>query len=304
MRVAVIINPASGLKSARMRGRESRRDRIARWTSEAGVSVDILETTGHGHAAEICAAIAAAGHDRVVVWGGDGTINEAAAPLVGTTTALGIIRGGSGDGLAGSLGLPRDPQEAFLFALRAAPGPIDVGWLGDRHFLNIAGVGFDAEVSHRFNRQKSRGTRGYVVEALRAVWMYRCEEYTLTAGGQTRRGPHFLIAFANGREYGSGLVITPHSDLSDGRLEMVVVDGGGPLRQFWRARRLFLRPLKPAEGILRETVTSATISGTDLRCHVDGETFDATGALELRIQPAALNVIGAGGSRTPAARRP
>ena len=293
MRTAIIVNPASGLRSARIHGRETRVDRVRRWVDEAGITADVLTTARRGHAAELCAASASGNCDRVVVWGGDGTINEAAAPLIGTTTALGIIPGGSGDGLARSLGLPRDPQAAFRLALTGIPRPMDVGWLGDRHFLNIAGVGFDAAVARRFNLSKGRGTRGYIFESLRLVWSYRCERYRVTAGDVTADGPHFLVAFANGREYGSGLPISPQSDTADGVLDLLLVAGGTPLQQIWRARRLFLNPLKPAAGILRRPVTDGVVSGENMCCHVDGETFDASGELRLRMKAGALRVIGA-----------
>ena len=293
MRTAIIVNPASGLLSARTHGRETRTDRVRRWVDESGVAADVLTTTCRGHAAELCAEFASGSRDRVVVWGGDGTINEAAAPLIGTTTALGIIPGGSGDGLARSLGLPRDPQRAFRLAITGASRPMDVGWLGDRHFLNIAGVGFDAEVARRFNRRKRRGTRGYVLESLRMVWSYRCERYTITAGDMKADGPHFLVAFANGREYGSGLPISPQSDTADGQLDLLLVAGGSALQQLWRARRLFLNPLKPASGILRRPMTEGAISGERMCCHVDGETFEASGELKIRMKAGALRVIAA-----------
>jgi diacylglycerol kinase (ATP) len=293
MRAAIIVNPASGLSSARTHRRESRTDRVRRWIDEAGIAAEVRTTTCRGHAAELCAEFAAGNRERVVVWGGDGTINEAAAPLIGTTTALGIIPGGSGDGLARSLGLPRDPQSAFKVAMTGSSRPIDVGWLGDRHFLNIAGVGFDAEVARRFNQRKGRGTRGYIVESLRMVWSYRCKRYTIAAGDVNADGPHFLAAFANGREYGSGLQISPQSDPADGLLDLLLVAGGGPFRQLWRARRLFLNPLKPAEGILRSPITEARVSGERMCCHVDGETFEVSGELEVRMKAGALRVIAA-----------
>ena len=178
-------------------------------------------------------------------------------------------------------------------ALTGKSKPIDVGWLAGRHFLNIAGVGFDAEVARRFNARKSRGTRGYLVEGLSLVASYACRTYRikLTAGSQEFNGPHFLVAFANGREYGSGLVLAPDADPSDGWFDMVVVAGGGPIRQLWRSRRLAFRRTSAAEGVFRDRVQAASIEGDHLCCHVDGEPFEAHGLVEMRIEPAALNVV-------------
>ena len=259
---------------------------------DAGVAVEVIPTTGPGHAVALSRAFAAQGYDRVVVWGGDGTINEVAGPLIHSQTILGIVPGGSGDGLAHSLGLPRDVSAAGKAALTAPARAVDVGYFGSRHFLNVAGAGFDAEVAARFNRRTSRGVRGYVSECLKAVWSYRCATYDVTTEDETLLGPRFVVAFANGREYGNGLVLVPNADPLDGRLDMVAVAHGSALMQFWRARRLAWRRLAPAAGVHRARVKGAVIQGARIRCHVDGEPFDASGRIEVRLAPGALRVAG------------
>ena len=305
MRTAIIVNPRSGLTERQLTAEGSRVDRAARWAAAQGASVEVVATTRAGHAAELAARFLAAGIERVVAWGGDGTVNEVAGPLIGSRVAVGIVPGGSGDGLARSLGLPRDPEAAFRIALTASPKAMDAGWLAGRHFLNIAGIGFDAEVARRFSLRHTRGTGGYIVEAMKRVWSYRCDDYRIRIGGGSGgsggstefSGPHFVIAFANGREYGSGLAIAPEADPSDGWLDAVIVTGGSPLRQLWRSRRLGFRPMRPAEGVWRGRVRDASIvsiAGARLVCHVDGEPFETSGEISLRLDPGALLVAGAG----------
>ena len=119
--------------------------------------------------------------------------------------------------------------------------------------------------------------------------------------GERFDGPRFVVAFANCREYGNGLVLVPNADPADGQLDMVMVAGGSPLRQFWRARRLIWRRLAPAEGVRRSRITSASVRGDVLQCHVDGQTFDATGTLAVRIRRGAMLIAGAvAGPRSPA----
>jgi len=261
----------------------------------SGTSVDVVATTAAGHGRDLAASFVSRGYDRVIAWGGDGTVNEVAGPLIGTHTALGIVPAGSGDGFAHSVGLPRDPGAALQTALTAPAIAVDVGLMGTRHFLNVAGVGFDAAVACRYDKRPTRGTATYVSESLTGVWSYRCEQYEVRAGDRTFEGPLFLVAFANGREYGSGLVMAPDASVTDGRLDMVVVSAGGPLRQFWRARRLMVRKMAPAEGLWRGRVTNASIRGDRLVAHVDGETFEASGDLNVVLQPGALMVAGASG---------
>src|SRR5690606_13300894 len=111
------------------------------------------------HAAEIAAAAAAAGTDLVIVWGGDGTLNEAGSALAGTSIPLGIIPAGSGNGLAHALKIPRDPARALDVAVSVPARAMDVGVIGTRRFLNVAGIGADARIASVFNR-RARGRRG------------------------------------------------------------------------------------------------------------------------------------------------
>jgi diacylglycerol kinase family enzyme len=290
MSTAVIINPISGARG-HLAATGAERSALARdLLSRLGEDAEVVVTRAAGDAAALSAAYAAQGVDRVIGWGGDGTINEIAGPLIGTRSALGIVPSGSGDGLARSLGLPRRPEAALALAVKQIPAPIDVGYLGDRHFLNIAGVGFDAAVGHGFNRGAKRGATGYLKRGLSLAWTYRCERYHLRLQDDRRTGTWFMAAFANGAQYGNGLMLAADADPSDGWLNAVVVESGSPLIQFWRARRLLIGRTRHAAGILRQRVQSASVTGEHLLCHVDGETFEARGTLEVRLEPRRLLV--------------
>jgi diacylglycerol kinase family enzyme len=291
MRIAVIINPISGPAGGRLSAAD--RGALARThLVRPDTEVDVAVTHARGHGAALAGGYAGRGFDVVVAWGGDGTINEVAGPLIGTSTALGIVPAGSGDGLARGLGLPVRVKPA-LAALVAGPAdPIDIGRFAGRHFLNIAGVGFDAAVGRQFNERGRRGVTGYLEVAGRIVWGYRSLDYDVRLGEIDLRGPKFLVAFANSREYGNRLVLAPDADPADGWLDAVVVDAGSAIRQVWRARRLTFRSGRPAAGIHRSRVRLASVSGADMWCHVDGEAFVMTGTADVGIEPAALRVAG------------
>jgi YegS/Rv2252/BmrU family lipid kinase len=288
MRLTVIINPIAG-RARRGIDREA----LARSLLAAhGLVADVAITGAAGHGRNLALAAIDRGVDRVVAWGGDGTVNEVAGPLIGSPVSLGIVPSGSGDGFARSLGLPHDPRRAFARAVTPERFAVDVGRLGDRHFLNVGGVGFDAAIACLFNARATRGALGYVTGGLRSVWSYDCDTYELEIDGNRLHGSRFLIAFANGRQYGNGIVIAPDASLTDGWLNAVIVSHGSPLRQFWRARRLAVGRLRPAEGIVRSRVQRAVISGPRLLCHVDGEPFEAMGELVVTVMPASLLVAG------------
>jgi diacylglycerol kinase family enzyme len=249
-------------------------------------------TEGRGHARELAQGFVAAQCDGVIAMGGDGTVNEVAQALVGTSIPLGIVPSGSGDGLATGLGLTTDVERSMRIALTAAPVPIDVGYAGDRIFLNIAGIGFDAAVAHLFATRSTRGALGYVGTGTRLVWSYAPPEYEVRWNTgeveEVRRGRKLLLGFANGPTYGNLAVLAPDANLRDGLLDMVLVNAGGPVRQVWRARRLFWNHRRAAEGIERARVVRATVSADVLVGHLDGEPFETAGSLEIGVRPQAL----------------
>jgi YegS/Rv2252/BmrU family lipid kinase len=294
-RAAAVINPISG---AGLAGHAalSRTAFLREALERRGIAGTIHVTTGAGHARELASAAAAAGADLVIVWGGDGTVNEAGSGLAGSHTALGLIPAGSGNGLAASLGVPRDPIAALEHMFSMPERSIDVGYLAERPFFNIAGIGLDAHIAARFNLRE-RGRRGrwpYVRIGVHEGWRYRALEYDVDVDGRTRRVSALLIAFANGREYGMGACISPGAELDDGLLEAIIVEDRPPLARFVDARHLALRSMARAARVQIAPVHSATVStaepGGVMQYHVDGEPGTASGAIHVRIEPMALRV--------------
>ena len=293
MRIGVIVNPFSGGQKGPVPAGAARLEFARQLAGRADPAIEVVATSGPGHAAELAGQFLSRGYSRVIAWGGDGTINEAAGPLIGSGVELGLVPSGSGDGLARGLGLWRPAAAALAAAISQPARPVDVGMLGDRHFLNIGGVGFDAAVAAMFNRRSKRGHAGYLADSLLGVWSYRSHAYTMEVDGERFDGPRFVIAFANCREYGNGLVLVPNADPADGLLDLVMVAGGSTIRQFWRARRLRWRRLAAAEGVKRGRIASASVTGDVLQCHVDGQPFDASGTLQVRVKPGAMRIAGA-----------
>ena len=292
MDVVAIINPISG---AGMDGGVAAR-RVALIDAELKrrklrSSIHLTERGGHG--AELAAAAAAARVPLVIVWGGDGTLNEAGGARAGSETTVGLIPAGSGNGLANALHVPRDPALALELALGNRCRAIDVGVLGTRRFLNVAGIGVDARIAMLFN-QRARGSRGrwpYVSIGLREGLRYRASEYRVQLDGIVIQRRALLIVFANGREFGMGAVIAPVASLDDGLLDALVIDDRPVAARFWDARHLARGTLHVAPGILQQKVRAAVVeSQAPLEFHVDGEPGCAEGTLEVGVMPRALKV--------------
>ena len=265
------------------------RDELERRQLAAAIEL----TVRAGHARELARAAVSAGTDLVIVWGGDGTVNEVGSELVATNTALGLIPAGSGNGLAGGLGVPRDPRAALATALGPGVMAVDVGMLDDRPFFNIAGIGFDAHIARLFN-ERPRGRRGklpYIVIGVREGCRYKGKEYAITLDGRAHVCRALLIAFANGREYGMGMQIAPGARLDDGLLEACVVEERPVLARFRDVRHLALGSVHRAPNMLIQTVRSATIeSPGDIEFHLDGEPGIVRDRLSISVRPGALRV--------------
>jgi diacylglycerol kinase (ATP) len=303
MSIVAIINPISGAGADRAAG--ARRIALVRSEVERrGLRAVIHVTERAGHAHDLAAASAAAGAELVIVWGGDGTMNEAGAGVLHSETAIALVRAGSGNGLAGALGVPRDPRAALAVALDGGTRTIDAGVMAGRPFFNIAGIGFDARVAKQFNNRAAgrRGAWPYLVLGMREGWRYGAVDYRLQLEGDPGTVRALLIAFANGREYGLGARIAPGAELDDGLLDATIVEERSALARFWHARRLVTGTAHLAPRVRTARVTCASIeaAGT-MEFHVDGEPGVADGRIEVRILPAALKIrcarVPAGASR-------
>src|SRR5438876_10572864 len=140
MAVTIIINPIAGcVIASRVRARAVLASAVV---DRHGDPAEVFVTERAGHARELAKAAVKRGARLVVAWGGDGTINEVASALVfEEDAAMAIIPAGSGNGLARALGIDVRPAHALADALASEPRRIDVGELGGRLFVNVAGGG-------------------------------------------------------------------------------------------------------------------------------------------------------------------
>lgn len=297
MRIVAVVNPVSGA-GLNPNVAAQRVEMIRSELSARGLAADVHLTERRGHARELAQQAADARADLVIVWGGDGTVNEVGGALAGSETPLGLIPAGSGNGLAAALRVPFDPHRAIAVALGDRTLAVDVGRANGEPFFNVAGIGFDAHVAMLFN-QRRRGRGGklpYVVIGVREGCTYAGKEYRITLESGTRPAHSMtvralLIAFANGSEYGMGMRIAPAARLDDGLLEACVVLDRPVLSRFLHARHLATGSIDRAPALIREPVCRAAVEADgDMVYHLDGELAVASGRIAITIDPGALEV--------------
>jgi YegS/Rv2252/BmrU family lipid kinase len=290
--IVVIVNPTSGPPARRL-GARGRAEQAASTAAALGVSVEVVVTHGPGHGRELARAALARGVRHVVAWGGDGTINEVGSAVAFGHATLGIVPVGSGNGLARDLGVPLATEEAVRVSLRGVTRTIDAGDVNGRLFFNVAGVGLDARVAHRFAElgRRSRGLWTYVRAATREMLATRADDLTIDLGGGPRVVRTTLVAIANSRQYGNGALIAPRAQLDDGWLDVVVV-GEMPL---WRLAAgvpaLFSGRLDRHPRVHSERARELRLcSSRPVVCHVDGEPAGEETSLTFRVRPGAVTV--------------
>lgn len=218
-KISFIINPISGTQS---------KDSIlhlleAKFDSDK-YDMDLVYTEYAGHAVHIAAEKAKEGVHAVIAIGGDGTINEVARSLVHSETALGIIPSGSGNGLARHLQIPMDALKALEIINIGNIDVIDYGKINDIPFFCTCGVGFDAFVSLKFSQAGKRGPLTYLEKTLLESLKYQPETYELETEDGTHRYKAFLIACGNASQYGNNAYITPQATLTDGLLDVTILE--------------------------------------------------------------------------------
>ena len=256
---------------------------------------EISLTERKGQGLELSRRALLAGFSRVVAAGGDGTIREAAEPLIMKEAALGILPYGSGNGLARNLHIPLDPDAALRGLLEWPVRKIDTGLANGRPFCCAAGIGLDAEVARTFNA-RGNGRRGifpYVYHAILTMFRYSPMAVTVDVKGVRREFSPMIAAVFNGRQYGGGAKVAPDARIDDGLLNLVVVRKAGVLRTLKAVPDLFSGGLLRHKDLLTtDTAEMLEIAfPPDAPYHLDGEDFTGDGTLRISALPGALNVI-------------
>lgn len=216
-KILIIINPNAGKKISKAVIQIIRREfpqnlyyQVAIWKNKE-------------HFDEIAGLLKSEGYTDAVAVGGDGTVNRVATEIVGTEIRLGILPVGSGNGLARTLGISMNIEQAIRQIVEGKSRKIDCGTVNGQHFFCTSGLGFDAHIAWLFSQSKSRGLKTYVRVTIEQLLRYRSKNYVLEINGQMIERKAFLITVANAGQYGNDFYIAPEAKLDDGLFHVVVL---------------------------------------------------------------------------------
>ena len=216
MRLKLIYNPAAGRGRAKHHARE-----VEQHLRALGADVDPYASTSPEDMTRAAAESSRGAYDRVVVCGGDGTVNLALRGFDLARSTLALIPLGTGDDFARVCGIPLDIRSACEVAVHGGIREVDVAVANDLRYAGVAGVGFDSEVA-RFAREKVKHIHGsavYLYAILRVLPSFKPRRVRIDG----RDDEIMFAVFGNSPQYGGGIKITPRALLDDGLLDACIV---------------------------------------------------------------------------------
>ena len=302
-RMLIIVNPHAATVSDRLR-------HLVVYALQGRFELDAVDTEARGHATELCREAAHEGYDVIVAFGGDGTVNEAANGLLGSSTPLCCLTGGSANVFAKMLGIPGDLIDATEHLLAMAddwrPHKVDLGSVNGRCFTFASGLGIDASVVERVDSKPRRKARlGAYYFAWVAVltflrrYLARPPRMEVTVGGQTLEGVTAIVQNGSPFTYfhDHPIEIAEGAVLDSGTLAGGVLHRATPLTMpsiGWRAispRAQVVRHRQVTGFADATELTVRSADGRPLPLQVDGDYLGDVAEARYGILPRALNVV-------------
>ena len=214
-----LINPISGTKN-----KEALLKLIEKKTVLQKIPFQILPTNKQGNYQYLVQKIAEEKITDIIICGCDGTINQVASALLHVKINIGIIPMGSGNGLAFAAGIKKNPYKALDIIFAGKSMAIDSFYINKKFSCMLCGLGFDAQVAHDFAQQPSRGLSTYIQQTVKNFFKAKAYPFTIEINNSTLHTDAFFISIANSNQFGNHVTIAPKASLSDGLLDIVVVN--------------------------------------------------------------------------------
>ena len=296
-KLGIILNPIAG------RGRAINIEKpLIEYLQQRNIFFQLERTKKPSHATELSSQMCKE-FDVIVAVGGDGTANEVAEGILGSTAALAIFPIGSGNDFNKIIGIPKTMNLAIDTIISGTKKLIDLGRVviqnsngitQIKHFINTLGIGIDAQIAKETQGIKYlRGLPLYIVAAIKALSAYSPNEYGISENGTTRNEKAYLICAGNGIYEGGGFKMLPGANPSDSKLSICLIRK----MSAWNAITLIPKIIQGTHGIhsritMWDSQSLRISSDEPFILHGDGEIFEEN-AIDVTIDliPKAINMI-------------
>jgi len=283
-KVLLVVNPIAGVqdKAQCIEG-------LWEKSKSQGFDLSVYKTDGKNDRPAIENIMQEFQPDRVLVAGGDGTINQVASILRGRKVVLGLLPLGSANGLATNLGLPVNIDEAIQVALGARTICLDGLLLNGHLGLHLSDLGLNARLIKNYEAGTVRGKWGYAKEIFQTLSEHELFRARITTNTETYETEATMVIIGNATMYGTGVVVNPHGDMGDGKFEIITATHFDLIEL---AKLLAGSTELDPEVVKVSSTTSAQIECLDKKVlfQVDGEFLGAVNRVKAEVLPGMLNV--------------
>ncbi|GAC1647811.1 MAG: diacylglycerol kinase family lipid kinase [Ktedonobacteraceae bacterium] len=290
----IIANPASGNY---IQNKQQIADTVS-YLRQHEWQVELCLTNAAGDAQKFARKAVEQHISVVIAVGGDGTINEVIQELANSDTALGVLPSGTVNIWARETGIPLDSAEAREILLHGRVRCIDLGQMGDRYFLLMAGLGFDGEVTRAVEKKsvKRFGVLGYFFVGLWLGLRYPSFRVTIQLAERTIRTNAIQIVIGNTQLYAGAIKYTWRAKCDDGLLDICILHKQNAFRRIAIAIDFLLRREQRRNWVQYETCKDIKIrTHRSVAVQIDGDSAgDTTRSfppVTFCVAPNALKVI-------------
>ena len=288
----LIINPISGSKS-----NDKKRKQLI---EQAKNYCEIHFTEYSGHAKKIALNAINENVSKVIVAGGDGTINEVCQSLINTKIEIGIVPLGSGNGLSIDLGISKKPIKAFNFAISNHSRKIDAIKWNNNIMVNASGMGFDGLIAKLFNEGNNRGIIGYTKYFIMNILTAKPSQFRIEIDQNSWEISAHLVTIANSRQFGNHIIIAPRAIVNDSIGNITIIPGKNAIVTLLKYGYQFFKTIRNENGIesylhpdfIHLKFKKAIIYNYNLSpTHIDGEPVMPELVNNIELIPLSLNII-------------
>jgi len=294
-KIIYIINPISGTKS-----NSDLQKFVEAETKQKGISFLVFPSVADGNYSFLYSIIKEEKITDVVIAGGDGTISGVVGSLLKEDIDFGIIPCGSGNGLAQTAKISKQPARALDIIFNGKASAIDGFFVNGRFACMLAGLGFDAKVAHEFADHPKRGLMTYAQLTLKNFFSITPFRFELKFENRTLDIDAFFISVANSNQFGNNFTIAPKASLSDGLLDIVIVTSQNKvsfvlqtLKQMagWNLLEASSVVTKKSGVIYFQTGKLEIINHSQAPLHIDGDPAETPEKLMVEVKKRCFRLI-------------
>lgn len=285
-KILLVLNPKSGwgnVKTVRslVEGECHRRD----------CAIEVICEEEKERASALIASTAE-NFDLVISAGGDGTNHTVVNAMMKTKQRnLGLLPVGTGNDLARSLGLTQSMPQLIRRIFEGTPGPLDLGGVAGRYFLNTASLGFDVEVTARYDEARLFGRLGYIEALLKSLGSYTSKTYRFLGENEVE-ARLFALVVSNGSHYGGGVPICPGASPTDHLLNLLIAEEMSTKDLLGFLPRLYRGKHTKIDVIHTYETEGFRLGVTPQELNLDGERMAVEGEIEFSILPGEICLWG------------